>query len=90
MIEQEQIEKDYVDAPEAAKMLHISNARIRRLCLDGRFEGAFKAGSSWLIPRKAVENHKPLPPGPKTPKDILHNAVNEASKWKGGVHNDKQ
>ena len=83
MITQDEIEKNYIDAPEAAKILHISNARVRRLCLDGRFEGAFKAGSSWLIPRKAVENHTSLPPGPKTSKRILDNALNKADNLQG-------
>ena len=37
-----------------------------RLCREGRFPGAAKVGSSWIIPREAVLNHKPLPPGVKS------------------------
>ena len=65
MITQEELDCRYMDGPEAAKTLGISTARIRQLCLDGRFEGALKIGRSWIIPREAVLNHKPLPPGVK-------------------------
>lgn len=65
MLTQEELDRDYVDAPEAARLLNIGNARIRQLCLEGRFEGALKTGKSWLIPRTAVKNHTRLPSGPK-------------------------
>jgi hypothetical protein len=71
MILQEDIEKDYVNAPEAAKMLNVSRSRIGKLCLGGRFQGALKVGASWIIPREAVLNHKPLPPGVKPMKAKL-------------------
>ena len=61
----EKIEQDYISANEAAAMLGVTRNRIGRLCLDGRFEGAFKISRSWIIPREAVLNHKPLPPGVK-------------------------
>ena len=61
----EELQKNYVDAPDAAKMLNVSQTRVRRLCREGRFPGAAKVGSSWIIPREAVLNHKPLPPGVK-------------------------
>lgn len=89
MIAQEEIDRDYIDSIEAARLLGISDARIRRLCLDGRFEGAIKAGKSWLIPKITVENFKPLRRGPKpirrpVPDDrtVLANAIQEAKKWK--------
>ena len=62
----EKIEQDYVSANEAAGMLGVTRNRIGRLCLDGRFEGAIKVSRSWIIPREAVLNHKPLPPGVKS------------------------
>ena len=61
----DKIEQDYVSTNEAAEMLNVTRNRIGRLCLDGRFEGAVKIGRSWIIPREAVLNHKPLSPGPK-------------------------
>ena len=61
----EELQKNYVDAPDAAKMLNVSQTRVRRLYREGRFPGAAKVGSSWIIPREAVLNHKPLPPGVK-------------------------
>ena len=65
MITQNEIDKNYVDSVEAGKLLNITDARIRRLCLDGRFEGALKTGKSWIFPRKSVDNFVRLPPGIK-------------------------
>ena len=65
MLQLEELQRNYVDAPDAAKMLNVSQTRVRRLCREGRFPGAAKVGSSWIIPREAVLNHKPLPPGVK-------------------------
>ena len=49
-------------------MLNITRSRIGKLCLAGRFSGAVKIANSWIIPREAVLNHKPLPPGVKSQK----------------------
>jgi excisionase family DNA binding protein len=58
-------DKDYLSVTEAAKILGLQRARTGVLCRDGRFPGAVKVGNSWIIPREAVLNHKPLPPGVK-------------------------
>lgn len=50
---------------EAANIMGLDRSRVGRLCREGRFPGAAKVGSSWIIPREAVLNHKPLPPGVK-------------------------
>ena len=64
------IHENFVSAREAADMLNVTSARIGFLCREGRFKGAEKIGSVWIIPREAVLNHKRLPPGskPKTTK----------------------
>ena len=90
MIAQEEIEREYINAKQAGEKLGLSPSRISRLCSSGRFEGAFKAGGSWLIPRKAVDDHEPLPPGPKTAHRILTNAINKANNLNEGANNDKQ
>lgn len=73
---QEELEREYVDGPQAAKILRVSTTRIRQLCLQGRFKGALKVGSSaWLIPREAVQNHTPLRRGVK-PKSERQSLVN--------------
>ena len=90
MIAQEEIERDYIDAKQASIQLGLSLSRISRLCSSGRFEGAFKAGGSWLIPRKAVEEHEPLPPGPKKNYYILTQAINKAENLKEDDNNDQQ
>ena len=87
MINQFEIERDYIDARTAGKLLELSPSRISRLCSGNRFIGAFKAGGSWLIPRVAVENFTRLKPGPKpkTPSDreIWANALTQADNLKG-------
>lgn len=57
------ISEEYMSAVEAASALNIDRSRILVLCRQGRFSGAAKIGSSWVIPREAVENFKRLPPG---------------------------
>ena len=53
---------------EASEILGLQRARTGVLCREGRFPGALKVGNSWIIPREAVLNHKPLPPGVKPKK----------------------
>ena len=57
--------EEFVSAQEAANIMGLDRSRVGRLCREGRFPGAAKVGSSWIIPREAVLNHKPLPPGVK-------------------------
>jgi excisionase family DNA binding protein len=64
-------EKNYLSVTEAAEMLGLQRARTGVLCRKGRFPGAVKVGNSWIIPREAVLNHKPLPPGVKPRKAKL-------------------
>ena len=88
MIVQEEIDRDYIDSIEAARLLDVTDSRVRRLCLDGRFQGAIKAGKSWLIPKVTVENFKPQRRGPKPvrrpyPDDrtVMRNAIAESKEW---------
>ena len=39
-----------ITAKQAAIQLGISERRVRQLARDGRFQGATKSGSEWLIP----------------------------------------
>lgn len=80
MITQNEIDKNYVDSVEAGKLLNITDARIRKLCLDGRFAGALKTGKSWLIPKQSVENFTRLPPGKKPRKNKNEAFIKEALK----------
>ena len=90
MTVQKEIEEEYYTALQAGAKLNLSPSRISRLCSSGRFEGAFKAGGSWLIPREAVEKHTPLPPGPKpmTDREIMNISINQAANLKEGTHHD--
>ena len=58
--------EEFVSVQEAANIMGLDRSRVGRLCREGRFPGAAKVGSSWIIPREAVLNHKPLPPGVKS------------------------
>ena len=68
MITERELSSEFYSGPQAAKILKVNNSRIRQLCLSGRFEGAFKFGDTWLIPRVLVDNYRRGRPGPK-PKD---------------------
>jgi hypothetical protein len=67
----ETIKEEFVTVAEAAEMLGKGMNRVGKLCRAGRFSGAVKMGNSWIIPREAVLNHKPLPPGVKSQKTKL-------------------
>ena len=84
---QEELEKNYVDGPEAAKILKLSPMRIRTLCQGGRFQGAFKFGSIWILPKVAVANHTKLKAGakPRNNKAILTQIKDEL----GQAQNEK-
>lgn len=84
MITEKDIYEDYVDQATAAKMLNLSKSRINLLCRGGRFNGAFKAGWSWLIPKNAVTNFKPLKRGRKrnTDRIVIEHAIAESDKWR--------
>lgn len=60
------LREEFVSVQEAANIMGLDRSRVGRLCREGRFPGAAKVGSSWIIPREAVLNHKPLPPGVKS------------------------
>ncbi|MBR0167070.1 MAG: helix-turn-helix domain-containing protein [Synergistaceae bacterium] len=85
MITEKDIYEDYINLATAANMLNVSKSRINILCREGRFEGAFKAGWSWLIPKNTVINFKPQKRGRKrknhSDKDILTHAITENNKW---------
>lgn len=42
---------------EAARWLNVSDSKIRRMCDDGEFDGAFKVGAVWRIPSSAVAQY---------------------------------
>ena len=62
--------EDFVSVEDAAGILKVDRSRVTLLCRQGRFNGAVKVSRVWMIPREAVLNHKPLPPGvkPKGPR----------------------
>ena len=57
--------EEFVSVQEAANIMGLDRSRVGRLCREGRFPGAAKVGSSWIISREVVLNHKLLPPGVK-------------------------
>lgn len=47
---------EYLSISQTAKKWNISSRRIRKLCTEGRIDGAYKVGAYWLIPE---ESQKP-------------------------------
>ncbi len=91
MLTQEELNKEYVDGPAAAKILKITSSQVRFLCSRGRLKGAMKVGTSgWLIPRESVLLYKPGKRGPKTANTVLNNAINEANNLKEDDNHDQQ
>lgn len=88
MMTQEELDREYVDCPAAAKILKVSSAWVRTLCAKKRFPGTLKVGTSgWLIPRETVLNYKPSPRGKKArvarredDRALIRSALEEAAK----------
>ena len=53
----------FITAKEAALLLHKTSDYIRKLCASGELEGAYKFGSTWIIPKSAIDNFSPKPRG---------------------------
>lgn len=47
-----------MSATEAASRLDVSERHVRRLCVEGRFPSARKAGHTWLISENDVVNYR--------------------------------
>ena len=86
---QDVLESDYIDVPVAARVLGVSGIRVRELCQDGRFRGAFKFGGTWIIPRAAVEGHERLPPG-RRPRKSRDAALIDAFRAASGKEADEE
>lgn len=57
------ISEEYMSAVDVARKMKVDRSRVLVLCRQGRFDGAEKIGSSWVIPRVSVEKFQRLPPG---------------------------
>jgi excisionase family DNA binding protein len=60
--------KGYLTAGEAAERLGVSDARIRRMILDGVIRKTEKAGRSHLIPESEIHRLEGLERGPGRPE----------------------
>ncbi len=60
-----EINNKYIDASALQKFLGLSQSRVSRLLTQGRFNGAFKFGGTWLIPKEAVASFEYKKRGPK-------------------------
>ena len=47
----------YISAKKTAEKWGLSTRRVGVLCNEGRIEGAYKAGASWIIPDDAKKPH---------------------------------
>ncbi|MDO4757446.1 MAG: DNA-binding protein [Parabacteroides sp.] len=47
----------YISAKEAAEKWGLTPRRVGVLCNEGRIEGAYKAGASWIIPDDVEKPH---------------------------------
>ncbi len=56
------LESPYYTPEQAAIILQKHPDTIRRLCQQGKIEGARKIGGEWLIPRASID---PIPPAPQ-------------------------
>ncbi len=50
---------EYLTTSEMAEKWNISRRRVTSLCTQGRVEGAFHKGNTWLIPEDAKKPEDP-------------------------------
>lgn len=50
---------EFYTTTEMAKIWNVSRRRVTTLCIDGRIEGAFLKGNTWLIPCDAKKPEDP-------------------------------
>lgn len=67
----------YISVKEAAYKWSLNERRVRALCEEGRVDGAFKKGKSYVIPEMAS---KPIDKRVKANKDEISYALNSNSK----------
>lgn len=75
------LEKDFYNGVQAAQKLGVNKSRIYALAAQGRFEGAFKAWDSWLIPKLSVDNFQRKPQGNFTNHRRTSDIKYEVSQW---------
>lgn len=73
--------KDYATTAQAAERLGVTPARVRKLCQDGKLEGAFRAGRDWFIPWPEVRKRKRAKPD-KGGRPALGVKVTLAKVWR--------
>lgn len=56
---------EFMSMDEAREASGYSRRTIAHLCRTGKLPGAMKLGDRWLIPRKALREYTPAPPGPR-------------------------
>ncbi len=47
---------EFISAQEAAQTMGVTVRRVQQMCLKGEFNGAYKQGKSWLVPKNAVKS----------------------------------
>lgn len=56
---------DYISMEDAAQLSGYTRRMITNLCVAGKLPGARKMGNQWIVPRQALLEYRPDPPGPK-------------------------
>ena len=54
---------DFLTITQAKEYKGFSDGYLRKLCIEGKLEGAKKLGSIWIIPKLSLDNYVSPPRG---------------------------
>ena len=81
---------NFFSVAEIAKLWNLSERSVRNYCSEGRIQGAYLVGKTWMIPSDAVkpERKARVSNNKKTLLDIIK--LEKESKLKGGIYHKVQ
>ena len=81
---------NFLSVAEIAKLWNVSERSVRNYCSEGRIQGAYLVGKTWMIPSDAVkpDRKERVSDSKKTLLDILR--LEKESKLKGGIYHKIQ
>lgn len=81
---------DYLNSKEIAKLWLISERSVRNYCSNGRVEGAFLEGGTWMIPENAQKPARQQRHSYKKHSLLEQLLIEKESKLKGGIYHKLQ
>ena len=80
----------YLSTSEVAKKWNVSDRMVRKYCVEGKIQGAFLTGKTWIIPADAIKPKMTRKNGDSDNKILNALKEQKAMKLKGGIYHKTQ